>query len=93
MALGSVVAIDVGVADGTAVDGVVGVGDGKALEQWRRRPMVWLQRLHESAQLRWERLGDVASRLRIETVVADGLATRSLKIGISIGYDSASGDR
>ena len=34
-----------------------------ALEQWRRRPMVWLQRLHESAQLRWERLGDVASLL------------------------------
>ncbi len=34
-----------------------------ALEQWRRKPMVWLQRLHESAQLRWERLGDVASLL------------------------------
>jgi [protein-PII] uridylyltransferase len=34
-----------------------------ALDQWRRRPMVWLQRLHESAQLRWERLGDVASLL------------------------------
>ncbi len=34
-----------------------------ALEQWRRRPMVWLQRLHESAQLRWQRLGDVASLL------------------------------
>ena len=34
-----------------------------ALEQWRRKPMVWLQRLHEAAQLRWERLGDVASLL------------------------------
>ncbi len=34
-----------------------------ALEQWRRKPMVWLQRLHESAQLRWNRLGDVASLL------------------------------
>ncbi len=34
-----------------------------ALEQWRRKPMVWLQRLHESAQLRWARLGDVASLL------------------------------
>ena len=34
-----------------------------ALEQWRRKPMVWLQRLHESARLRWERLGDVASLL------------------------------
>jgi [protein-PII] uridylyltransferase len=34
-----------------------------ALEQWRRKPMVWLQRLHESAQLRWERLGDIASLL------------------------------
>lgn len=34
-----------------------------ALEQWRRKPMVWLKRLHEAAQIRWERLGDVASRL------------------------------
>ena len=34
-----------------------------ALDQWRRKPMVWLQRLHESAQLRWQRLGDVASLL------------------------------
>ena len=34
-----------------------------ALEQWRRKPMMWLQRLHESAQLRWARLGDVASLL------------------------------
>jgi [protein-PII] uridylyltransferase len=39
-------------------------------EQWRRKPMVWLQRLHESAQLRWERLGDVASLL--EPDVKDG---------------------
>lgn len=34
-----------------------------ALDQWRRKPQVWLQRLHESAELRWMRLGDVASRL------------------------------
>jgi [protein-PII] uridylyltransferase len=34
-----------------------------ALEQWRRKPMVWLQRLHESAQRRWDKLGDVASLL------------------------------
>jgi [protein-PII] uridylyltransferase len=34
-----------------------------ALEQWRRKPTMWLQRLHESAQLRWARLGDVASLL------------------------------
>ena len=34
-----------------------------ALDQWRRRPMVWLQRLHESAQQRWARFGDVASLL------------------------------
>ena len=41
-----------------------------ALDQWRRKPMVWLQRLHESAQLRWEKLGDVASLL--EPDVKDG---------------------
>jgi [protein-PII] uridylyltransferase len=35
----------------------------EALEQWRRKPNVWLQRLHEGAQLRWERFGDVASLL------------------------------
>jgi [protein-PII] uridylyltransferase len=34
-----------------------------ALEQWRRKPMVWLKKLHEAGQIRWERLGDVASRL------------------------------
>ncbi|MDO8363280.1 MAG: [protein-PII] uridylyltransferase [Actinomycetota bacterium] len=34
-----------------------------ALEQWRRRPFVWLQRLLESGQQRWARLGDVASLL------------------------------
>lgn len=35
----------------------------EANEQWRRKPLVWLQRLHESAQLRWAKLGDVASLL------------------------------
>ena len=34
-----------------------------ALEQWRKRPYVWLQRLLESGQQRWSRLGAVASLL------------------------------
>ncbi|HTH06141.1 MAG TPA: [protein-PII] uridylyltransferase [Ilumatobacteraceae bacterium] len=34
-----------------------------ALEQWRKRPFVWLQRLLESGQQRWARLGDVAALL------------------------------
>lgn len=34
-----------------------------AVEQWRRRPFVWLQRLLVSGQQRWERFGDVASLL------------------------------
>ena len=34
-----------------------------ALEQWRKRPYVWLQRLLDSGQQRWARLGAVASLL------------------------------
>ncbi len=34
-----------------------------ALEQWRKRPFVWLQRLLVSGQQRWTRFGDVASLL------------------------------
>ncbi|MGB8860608.1 MAG: [protein-PII] uridylyltransferase [Ilumatobacteraceae bacterium] len=34
-----------------------------ALEQWQRKPMAWLQRLLENGQLRWMKLGDVASLL------------------------------
>ncbi|HNJ97575.1 MAG TPA: [protein-PII] uridylyltransferase [Ilumatobacteraceae bacterium] len=34
-----------------------------ALDQWRKRPFVWLQRLSESAAQRWAKLGDVASLL------------------------------
>lgn len=34
-----------------------------ALEQWRRKPMAWLQRLLETGQARWAKLGDVASLL------------------------------
>jgi [protein-PII] uridylyltransferase len=34
-----------------------------ALEQWRKKPFVWLQRLLETSQLRWEKYGDVASLL------------------------------
>jgi len=34
-----------------------------ALELWRRKPMAWLQRLLETGQQRWSRLGDVASLL------------------------------
>lgn len=34
-----------------------------ALEQWRRKPYVWLQRLLDSAHQRWARCGDVASLL------------------------------
>jgi [protein-PII] uridylyltransferase len=43
--------------------GVVGELQRSALEQWRRKPMAWLQRLLETNQLRWSRLGDVASLL------------------------------
>ncbi len=35
----------------------------QALDQWRRKPMAWLQRLLETGQQRWVKLGDVASRL------------------------------
>ncbi|MEZ5249340.1 MAG: hypothetical protein R2713_09080 [Ilumatobacteraceae bacterium] len=35
----------------------------RALEQWRRKPIVWLQRLHGTARLRWDKAGDVASLL------------------------------
>jgi [protein-PII] uridylyltransferase len=34
-----------------------------ALDQWRRKPYGWLQRLLVAAQQRWERCGDVASLL------------------------------
>ena len=34
-----------------------------ALEQWRKRPTLWLQRLLDSGQQRWARLGAVASLL------------------------------
>ncbi|MBU6316324.1 MAG: [protein-PII] uridylyltransferase [Acidobacteria bacterium] len=34
-----------------------------ALEQWRRKPYAWLQRLLDSAHQRWARCGDVASLL------------------------------
>lgn len=34
-----------------------------ALDQWRRKPMAWLQRLLETGQQRWTKLGDVASLL------------------------------
>jgi [protein-PII] uridylyltransferase len=43
--------------------GVVQRVQADAIEQWRRKPMVWLQRLHDAAQLRWDKLGDVASLL------------------------------
>lgn len=33
------------------------------LEQWRRKPLPALQRLHDAAQLRWAKMGDVASLL------------------------------
>ncbi len=35
----------------------------QALEQWRRKPMAWLQRLLETGQQRWAQMGDVASLL------------------------------
>ena len=35
----------------------------EAIEQWRRKPFVWLQRMLDSAQQRWARFGDVASLL------------------------------
>ena len=34
-----------------------------ALEQWRKRPFVWLQQLLDNARQRWEKCGDVASLL------------------------------
>ncbi len=34
-----------------------------ALEQWRKKPFMWLQRLLETSQQRWEKYGDVASLL------------------------------
>ena len=34
-----------------------------AIEQWRRKPYAWLQRLLDSAHQRWARCGDVASLL------------------------------
>jgi [protein-PII] uridylyltransferase len=34
-----------------------------ALEQWRKKSSVWLQRMLEASRLRWEKCGDVASRL------------------------------
>jgi [protein-PII] uridylyltransferase len=34
-----------------------------ALEQWRKKPFVWLQRLLETSQQRWEKYGAVASLL------------------------------
>ena len=43
-----------------------------ALEQWRRRPLVWLQRLLESGQQRWARFGDVASLLEPDLKDARG---------------------
>lgn len=33
------------------------------LEQWRKKPLVWLQRLHDAGRQRWAKSGDVASRL------------------------------
>ena len=33
------------------------------LEQWRKKPLMWLQRLHDASQQRWDKAGDVASRL------------------------------
>jgi [protein-PII] uridylyltransferase len=34
-----------------------------ARDQWKKRPFVWLQRLLEASQARWEKFGDVASLL------------------------------
>ncbi len=34
-----------------------------ALEQWRKRPFMWLQQLSENATQRWAKSGDVASLL------------------------------
>lgn len=44
----------------------------EAIEQWRRKPMVWLQRLHDSGRQRWARLGDVASLLEPDLKDARG---------------------
>jgi [protein-PII] uridylyltransferase len=41
----------------------VGQVQSAALEQWRRKPHMWLQRLLEASQGRWAKSGDVASRL------------------------------
>ena len=35
----------------------------RALEQWRRRPKQWLEQLLATADQRWQKVGDVASRL------------------------------
>ncbi|MEN9644309.1 MAG: hypothetical protein RL238_978 [Actinomycetota bacterium] len=43
--------------------GAVAELNAAALDQWRKRPFVWLQRLLESGQQRWEKFGDVASLL------------------------------
>jgi [protein-PII] uridylyltransferase len=34
-----------------------------ALDQWRKKSAVWLQRMLEASRARWEKAGDVASRL------------------------------
>ncbi|MFZ4811243.1 MAG: [protein-PII] uridylyltransferase [Ilumatobacteraceae bacterium] len=34
-----------------------------ALAQWRKKPTMWLKRLYDASQIRWQRVGDVASRL------------------------------
>lgn len=42
---------------------VVAEVNAGALEQWRKRPFVWLHRLSENATQRWAKSGDVASLL------------------------------
>lgn len=44
----------------------------QALEQWRRKPNQWLERLLESGQQRWTKLGDVASLLEPDLKDARG---------------------
>ncbi|MEN9507212.1 MAG: protein-PII uridylyltransferase GlnD [Actinomycetota bacterium] len=34
-----------------------------ALDQWRRKPAMWLQRMHDAGRERWTRFGDAASLL------------------------------
>lgn len=34
-----------------------------AIEQWRRKPTMWLQRMHDTGRERWTRFGDAASLL------------------------------